>query len=115
MTAVIGLDFTYVGDLVNGVVKVIENEKARGETFNLTYGEGRSIKQLSEVLKDHFPKLEIKSKTRDKLMPSRGTLSVEKAQKILGYKPCYPIDIGFNNYIDWYKSRAAEKRSNSYL
>ena len=33
------LDFTYIGDLVHGLEKVIENENSRNETFNLTYGD----------------------------------------------------------------------------
>jgi len=40
---------------------------------------------------------------RDSLMPERGTLSIEKARKILGYKPEFPIERGFLDYIQWYK------------
>ena len=36
-------------------------------------------------------------------MPERGTLSIEKARKILGYEPNFPIDKGFVNYIQWYR------------
>ena len=42
---------------------------------------------------------------RDKLMPIRGSLSVEKAKKLLGYKPEYNIEKGFNDYITWYQER----------
>jgi len=36
-------------------------------------------------------------------MPDRGTLSVEKARKLIGYEPEFPLERGFVNYIDWYK------------
>ena len=37
------LDFTYIQDLVHGFERVIEGENSRGETFNLTFGQSRSI------------------------------------------------------------------------
>jgi nucleoside-diphosphate-sugar epimerase len=37
-------------------------------------------------------------------MPERGTLSVEKAKKMIGYNPQNPLEIGFSKYIEWYKS-----------
>ncbi len=41
---------------------------------------------------------------RDRLMPKRGTLSIEKARKLLGYESRYPLEKGFVEYIAWYKS-----------
>ena len=37
------LDFTYIDDLVEGVVLILENENSKMETFNLTYGKSHSI------------------------------------------------------------------------
>lgn len=98
------LDFTYIGDLVNGLVKVIENKAAYNEIFNLTYGEGRSINEVAEIVKSHFPGLVVNHKERDKLMPERGTLNVNKAKEVIGYEPSFPVDIGVPKYIEWYKS-----------
>ena len=36
-------------------------------------------------------------------MPKRGTLSIEKAKKLLGYKPSYSIEDAYPKYIKWYK------------
>ena len=33
------LDFTYIKDLVGGVIQVIQNKNSKNEIFNLTYGE----------------------------------------------------------------------------
>ena len=46
---------------------------------------------------------EINYLPKDKLMPDRGTLSVQKAIDMIGYKPEYPIDKGYLDYIKWYK------------
>ncbi len=98
------LDFTYIGDLVHGIEKVIENENSRNETFNLTYGDARSIAQMAEIIGDHFPDVKIRYEDRDALMPERGTLSVDKARKMIGYDPQWPLEKGFVEYIEWYKA-----------
>ena len=98
------LDFTYIGDFVQGIVKFIENEKARDEVFNLTYGESRTIGELSEILKAEFPGLKVTFKPKDKLTPDRGTLSVAKARDLINYEPQFPIDKGLPRYIRWYRS-----------
>jgi nucleoside-diphosphate-sugar epimerase len=97
------LDFTYVDDLVQGLVLVLDHPGARGETFNLTYGESRSISDLAAIVQQHFPGTEIEYVPRDKLMPVRGTLSVEKARKQLGYEPANPLEVGIEKYVAWYR------------
>lgn len=97
------LDFTYIDDLTEGIVKVLENEKSKNETFNITYGESRSISQMADILKEHFSGINIHYLPKDKLMPSRGTLCVDKARKLIGYNPKFSLDKGFAEYILWYK------------
>ena len=36
-------------------------------------------------------------------MPVRGTLSVEKAKKLIGYNPNWSLEKGYPQYIEWYK------------
>jgi nucleoside-diphosphate-sugar epimerase len=98
------LDFTYIDDLVSGIVNVLENENSRNQIFNLTYGESRSVSQMAEILIEHFPDVKINHLSKDKLMPSRGTLCVDKARQVIGYNPQFPLEKGFVDYINWYKS-----------
>ena len=63
------LDFTYIEDLTNGTLNIINNKNSINQIFNLTYGEGREINEMVEILKKHFPKLKLKKKDRDNLMP----------------------------------------------
>lgn len=98
------LDFTYIDDVVNGVVAILGNTNSRNQIFNMTYGSSRSIADMVEILRAHVPGIVVTNTPRDRLMPSRGTLSMQKAQDLLGYKPQYSIDEGFPRYIEWYKS-----------
>ena len=97
------LDFTYIEDLITGIGLCCEKDKALNETFNLTYGKSRKINELTEILKNEFPKIKIFYKEREKFMPERGTLDVTKAKKLLDYKPVNSIDTGYIKYISWYK------------
>jgi len=97
------LDFTFVDDLVSGIVQVIRHPAARDQTFNMTYGESRSLNDLAKIVQREFPDISIEYVERDKMMPFRGTLSVKKAQKMIGYAPKNPIEVGFPKYIQWYK------------
>ena len=103
------LDFTYIDDLVQGILLCMGRESARNQIFNLTYGNGRSLNDMAEILKGQFPGVRIQHNPRDALMPERGTLNVDKARRLLGYAPAFPLDRGYVSYIQWYKTLAAEK------
>lgn len=101
------LDFTYIKDLLQGLVLCIGKDEARNQIFNLTYGGARSLAQMIDIVRQQFPNVEVKFQPRDALMPERGTLSIEKAKRLLGYCPAYPLEKGFVDYIQWYKELAA--------
>lgn len=98
------LDFTCINDMVEGMVRVMENENAINQTFNLTYGASRSLKNMADIVQEHFPDAAITYVPKDKLMPDRGTLNVDKARDLIGYDPVWPLERGFPEYIEWYKS-----------
>ena len=89
------LDFTYIEDLIQGISLCCESEKAKNEIFNITYGNSRKINDLLNILKKEFQDIKIEYKERDKLMPIRGTLSIDKA-KLINFSPKYSIDVTQN-------------------
>jgi len=99
------LDFTYIDDFVSGVVAVIQNTNSHNQIFNITHGEARPTSDLIAILRDHFP-ITVRTEPKDRLTPERGTLSIDKARRLLGYEPKFPIDLGYRRYIEWYKSLA---------
>jgi nucleoside-diphosphate-sugar epimerase len=101
------LDFTYIKDFCQGILRVITRPESRGEVFNLTYGNARSLNDLAGMVLEHFPGLQLTYNPRDALMPERGTLSIDKARRLLGYDPQFPVEKGFLQYIQWYKQLAA--------
>jgi len=106
------LDFTYIQDLVLGVKCIIENKNSKNQIFNITYGEGRKIIDLVDILKKHFGKINLVKKERNKLMPKRGTLLGDKARDLIGYKPLWSLDKGYSEYIKWYQEFFERNKKN---
>ena len=96
------LDFTYIEDLTDGILNIINNKNSINQIFNLTYGEGREINEMIDILKESFPKLKVKKVDRDNLMPYRGTLSMNKAKSLLSLKSNWKLEKGYKRYIEWY-------------
>lgn len=103
------LDFTYVDDFVSGVVSVVGNEAAKNEIFNLTHGQSRTLAELADLIQLHFPGITVVNVPRNKLMPRRGTLSIEKARRVLGYDPRYPLEKGLESYVNWYRNELPQE------
>ena len=97
------LDFTYVGDLVEGVILASIKKNGANNTFNITNGKGRSLLEFVKILKKYFPKIQYEISGRDNFRPKRGTLSINKAKKLLGYKPKYSIEKGIKEYLKYLK------------
>jgi nucleoside-diphosphate-sugar epimerase len=96
------LDFTNINDLVQGLFLVAIRPAALNEIFNLTYGEERSVNQLVDILRTQFPGLKVERIPRDSFRPMRGTLKIDKARRLLGYNPEYPLERGIPDLVEWY-------------
>ncbi|MDA9753183.1 NAD(P)-dependent oxidoreductase [Candidatus Pelagibacter sp.] len=97
------LDFTYIEDLVRGISHCCDNDKAKNQIFNITYGNSRKINDLIKILKDVFPNIKINYKEKEKFMPERGTLKNDKAKNLINFKAEHSIEDGYLKYISWYQ------------
>ena len=98
------LDFTYVDDIAQGFMLAALSPQAKNEIFNITRGEGRTLKELSEILRQYFPDLKTLIKPADKTRPVRGALDIRKAKEILGYSPKYSLEYGIKEYVEYIKN-----------
>jgi nucleoside-diphosphate-sugar epimerase len=98
------LDFTYIDDLVQGIYLTMVKKESLNNIFNITYGKSRSLLDLIKIINKNIKNVKVKKVKRDKLMPFRGTLSVDKAKKLIGYKPKFNIDKGIPKLIKWYEN-----------
>ena len=100
------LDFTYIDDLVQGIIRSLVYHEGHNtsQTFNITFGKARNIKELFDIVKLHIP--ESKSINAERVLdkPIRGTLSIDRAKKVLKFKPVWPLEKGYVKYIKWFKN-----------
>ena len=97
--------FTYVGDIVDGVVSVIGNEeKVNGEIINLgteaehTTQEG--IEAVEKVLGKPIKINVIPKRAGDQL---RTKANIDKARKLLGYNPQTSLLDAVKHQVEWFK------------
>jgi nucleoside-diphosphate-sugar epimerase len=102
------LDFSYVADVVDGVARAIANPAARNEILNITAGRSRSLSDLITLIQEHFPEVEVEFVERDALRPYRGTLSIDKARRLIGYEPATTLEDGLDRYVAWYRELTAD-------
>lgn len=95
------LDFTYVEDTATGFVLAATREEGIGETFNITHGKAHTLLEYVKELSKHFPALKYKIVEKDSFRPKRGTLSIDKAQRLLGYKPAFSLAEGIRRQVEF--------------
>ncbi len=101
------LDFTYIDDCVDGILRVFgQFNKSGGTTFNIASGRGTSLVELAETIVDR-----VDSDVRVTVEPNRTgevgryVADISKARKILGYEPEDTLLEGIDATIDWYLER----------
>jgi len=97
------LDLTYVTDLAKGFILAATSEKGENQTFNLTRGEGRTIRELASVIAGLVPNTKIEERKAEVYRPARGTLDITKAKTLLGYSPSYSLEEGMRKYVEFMK------------
>ena len=95
-------DFTYISDIINGLILAGENDKSNGETFNIGGSNPISINELVSKMYE-VVKLEKKVRYTDR---QKGDVDVthsdiSKAKKILNFKPKVSIEQGLENQFEW--------------
>jgi UDP-glucuronate 4-epimerase len=95
-------DYTYIDDILQGVVSAIE--KVNGfEIFNLGESKTISTNDLIDVIEKKIGKKAIRSQVEMQPGDVNATFAdISKAQKLLDYKPKTSIDEGISKFVKWY-------------
>lgn len=99
-------DFTFVGDLVDGLLRSGYYESAIGQEFNLASGKETKIIDLANMINEVIKnKAGINFAQRRKWdTKSRLLASVDKAKNLIGYEPKTEFKEGLANTIEWFKN-----------
>ncbi|BAZ32832.1 NAD-dependent epimerase/dehydratase [Cylindrospermum sp. NIES-4074] len=100
-------DFLYVQDAVNAYIAMfegLENPKVHGEAFNFAMGGSWKVLEIVQKIQHLMNREDIEPVV---IPQSHGEIlhqhvSIEKAQKILGWTPRYSFNEGLRETIEWY-------------
>jgi UDP-glucose 4-epimerase len=97
-------DFTYVDDVIEANLDLLETDAADGETMNVGSTGNISITELARyVVEETGADVEVVyDEARD--ADARHThADVSKAERLIGYEPTTTIREGVSQFIDWYR------------
>ncbi|OWS70694.1 NAD-dependent epimerase/dehydratase family protein [Polynucleobacter campilacus] len=97
-------DFTYVLDLVQGLVRAGFYKEAIGQNFNLAAGREINIKNMAELVNEvtgNKSPIEFIPRRKWDTKP-RLLASIDKAKDLLGYMPIANFDEGFQENLEWF-------------
>ena len=97
-------DLVYVGDVVDGMLAAAKQAKGYNE-YNIASGEGYCLSDLLSMLQeiDGYQEADVEyDMTKPTMIPKR-LISIDKAQKELGYQPKVSIREGLAKTLNWYR------------
>jgi len=101
-------DFTYVANVVDGVLRACEAPGASGRIINVATGDRISLNRLFEAMRKVIG-VEVKPAYAP-LRPGDvrdSQADIRRAKEILGYQPFVSFEEGLRRTIEWYRSQPA--------
>ena len=101
-------DFTYVANVVDGVLRAVTAPGASGQVVNVATGSRISLNRLFTSMRDM-----IGSRVAVAYGPPRhgdvkdSQADIARARTLLGYEPSVSFEAGLRKTIDWYREEAA--------
>jgi len=97
-------DYTFIEDIIDGVVTAIEYKKSNFEVFNLGNNKPVSILELVETLKDILgikPRITFVDHQLGDVQITYA--DIEKARHLLNYNPQTELSVGVRKFVEWYQ------------
>ncbi len=103
-------DFTYVGDIVDGLLRAGYYDQAVGEDMNLASERETKILDLAKMINTLVGNEAGYTFTERRKWDTKSRLraSVDKARRLLGYEPSTTFEEGLAKTIEWFKRNEAQ-------
>lgn len=107
-------DYTYIDDIVSGVLAAIDYDQTPFEIINLGESQMVELRRLVELLESALGKRAIIDHQPEQPGDVPVTYAdIRKARRLLGYNPQTNIEAGIAKLVTWFKNQRAEHRGSS--
>jgi UDP-glucuronate 4-epimerase len=101
-------DYTYVDDIVQGILAAAHYTRAEFDVFNLGESETISLAELIGAIEKAVGKQAVIDRQPDQPGDMPATWAdISKARSLLGYEPRTKISEGIPKFVDWFRSTVA--------
>jgi UDP-N-acetylglucosamine/UDP-N-acetyl-alpha-D-glucosaminouronate 4-epimerase len=102
-------DFTYVANVVDGVLRACTAPKAAGEAINVACGTRISLNELLRVM-NHVVGTSLQAIYKDERAGDvrDSQADITKAEALLGYTPTVSLEEGLRHTLDWCRSESTK-------
>ena len=96
-------DFTYVDDIVSGVVSSVTAKLEGAHIFNLGNSNTVKLADFIALIEENLGK-----KAEKNMLPMqpgdvpKTSADIKKAKELLGFEPTTNVDVGIKKFIEWY-------------
>jgi UDP-glucuronate 4-epimerase len=99
-------DFTYVDDIVSGIVIAIERALSVDEkqVYNIGFGQQVKLMDFVSEIEKNVGKEAIKEFVPKHPADTQETWSDTSKLQALGYKPTTPVTVGVQKFVEWYRN-----------
>jgi UDP-glucose 4-epimerase len=98
-------DFTYIANVVDGVLRAATAPQAAGEVINVATGQQISIAELARTLGAIIgvaaPPVRVEARSGD---VRHSLADISKAKALLGYEPIVGLEEGLRRTVEWYRT-----------
>jgi nucleoside-diphosphate-sugar epimerase len=101
-------DFTYIANVVDGVLRACEVPGASGQIINVATGGRVSLNELFRVMRALVGASVEPTYAETRPGDVRDSQAdISKARRILGYEPVVPFKDGLKHTVDWYRTSSS--------
>ncbi|PZR70545.1 MAG: epimerase [Chthoniobacterales bacterium] len=99
-------DYTYIDDIIQGVMAALEYQGPLFDIFNLGESETIQLRDLIAAIEKVLGKTAIINQMPEQPGDVRLTCAdISKARELLGYDPKTPLSVGLPKFVDWFTRR----------
>ncbi|MGW6569684.1 NAD-dependent epimerase/dehydratase family protein [Streptomyces sp. NPDC054975] len=100
-------DLIHVDDVAEATLRALVSPQTHTETLNIGTGQPTSVRQVAELVRDHYPNAQFMETPMPPGDPLGGYASTRRMKAMLGWTPTVSLADGVARYVAWLRKHPA--------